>query len=79
MLKEQIEKIKSLVVKKEEGNNKKNIENLVIFLIILIITIIAINMIWKDDKNASNNIEENNATRQLANRDISFNDDNTRR
>lgn len=40
------EKIKNFISKKTEGNNKKNIENLVIFLILLIITVIAINMIW---------------------------------
>lgn len=43
------EKMKDLM-KIENLNNKKKIENLVVFLIILIITIIAINMIWKDDK-----------------------------
>ena len=36
------EKIKNFVTKKTEGNNKKNIENLVVFLILLIITVIAI-------------------------------------
>ena len=40
------EKIKNFISKKTEGNNKKNIENLVVFLILLIITVIAINMIW---------------------------------
>ena len=48
---EKFEKIKALVLKKGEKNNKKTIENLVIFIVILIITIIAINIIWKDDKN----------------------------
>ena len=40
------DKIKSLIVKKTEGNNKKTIENLVVFLVLLIITIVAINVIW---------------------------------
>lgn len=44
------EKIKNFITKKTEGNNKKNIENLVVFLILLIITVIAINMIWSKDK-----------------------------
>lgn len=44
------EKIKNFVTKKTEGNNKKNIENLVVFLILLIITVIAINMIWSKDE-----------------------------
>lgn len=70
MFKEQMEKIKSLVVKKEGGNNKKSIENLVVFLIILIITIIAINVIWKEDKtNDSVNQSTNTLTKQLAQND----------
>lgn len=44
------EKFKKFITKKTEGNNKKNIENLVVFLILLIITVIAINMIWSKDK-----------------------------
>ena len=35
------EKVKSLVKKKTEGNNKKTIENLIVFLILLVITIIS--------------------------------------
>lgn len=49
-------KIKSLVVKKTEGNNKKTIENLIVFLVLLIVTIIAINVIWgKEDKEEKKN------------------------
>lgn len=44
------EAFKKFITKKTEGNNKKNIENLVVFLILLIITVIAINMIWSKDK-----------------------------
>ena len=44
MLKEKL----SLLLKTEEGNSKKKIENLVYLLVILIITIIAINYIWND-------------------------------
>ncbi len=44
------EKVKSLVKKKTEGNNKKTIENLIVFLILLVITIISINIIWGKDK-----------------------------
>ena len=43
------DKIKSLVAKKTEGNNKKTIENLVVFLILLVVTIISINIIWGKD------------------------------
>lgn len=43
------EKIKSLVVtKKDKGNNKKTVENLVVLLILLVVTIVAINTIWGD-------------------------------
>ena len=64
MLKERMENFKNLISKKTEGNNKKNIENLVVFLVLLIITIIAINSIWGADKKEKNN----NATeyKQLA-------------
>ena len=44
------EKVKSLIKKKTEGNNKKTIENLIVFLILLVITIISINIIWGNDK-----------------------------
>lgn len=52
---------------REDGNDKKKIENLVFFIIILIITIIAINTIWSDNttKNKSkDNINDN--SKQLA-------------
>lgn len=45
MLKERIDKFFN-----GEGNNKKKTENLVFLLIILIVTVIAINVIWKDEK-----------------------------
>lgn len=57
------EKLKNLVSKKTGGNNKKNIENLVVFLILLIITVIAINLIWGKSKKESNT---NSAYKQLA-------------
>lgn len=44
------DKIKMMISKESEGNNKKKIENLVVFIIILIITIIAINSIWNGKK-----------------------------
>ena len=50
MFKNFLEKIKTNYLKKTEGNNKKNIENLVVFLVILIITIITINTIWGSDE-----------------------------
>lgn len=45
MLKERLDKFFN-----GEGNNKKKTENLVFLLIILIVTVIAINVIWKDEK-----------------------------
>lgn len=52
------DKVKSLIIKKTEGNNKKTIENLVVFLILLIITIVAINMIWgKEDEKPKNKVD----------------------
>ena len=44
---------------KEDGNDKKKIENLVVFIIILVITIIAINYIWND--NSSKKTKDNGA------------------
>ena len=54
MLKERLTKIF-----KEDGNNKKKIENLLFFLIILVITIVAINFIWKDDNKDDTNTNDN--------------------
>ena len=66
-MKEQFEKIKSMIVKEDGKSNKKTIENLVIFLIILIITIMAINMIWKDNSKKSNKDDNiNNSSKKLA-------------
>lgn len=64
MLKEKIEQVKAMIVKKTEGNTKKTIENLIMFVIILIITIIAINVIWKEDNKKSS---EQDGSKVLAN------------
>lgn len=67
MLKEQFEKIKSMIIKDDEGNSKKKIENLVVFVIILIITLIVINYVWNDgDKKNTNNVKEESSYKQLA-------------
>ena len=42
-------KIKNFI-NKEEGDNKKKIENLAVFVVILVITLIIINFIWNGDK-----------------------------
>ncbi len=70
-MKEKLEKIKELIIKSDGKDNKKKIENLVVFIIILIITIIAINTIWKDDKEDTKTISNNN--KQLASTDTSIN------
>lgn len=67
MIKEQLEKIKGLILKDDEGNSKKKIENLVAFVILLIITLIVINYVWNDGKkNNTNNIKEESSYKQLA-------------
>ena len=58
MLKEQMNKIKEMI-KNQDGNNKRKIENLVVFIIILIITIIIINTVWNNDKKTKNNNADN--------------------
>lgn len=63
MLKEKLGQVKAMMVKKIEGNPKKTIENLVVFVIILVVTIVAINMIWKEDKQ---NPSEQDDTKVLA-------------
>ena len=52
MFKEQMNKIKSMILKKPEvkegegKTNKRKIENLAVFVVILIVTLIIINLIW---------------------------------
>ncbi len=43
------EKLKKMF-SKNDGNNKKKIENIMVFIVILAITIVAINYIWNGDK-----------------------------
>jgi stage III sporulation protein AG len=60
------DKLNRLIEKdKEEGNNRKKIENLVFFVVVLIITIVVINLIW-NDKNASKDIKEVDNNKKLA-------------
>lgn len=78
MFKDKIKNFKSMMLKKTEGNNKRNIENLVVFLILLIITIIAINIIWGDKKEEAKSQESNETSyKQLAeNLDSKINSNN---
>ena len=56
MLSEKLKKI----FPKNEGNNKKKIENILVFIVILAITIVAINYIWNGDETgkSSNEVPE---------------------
>lgn len=66
MFKDKLQNLKSIINKKTEGNNKRNIENLVVFLVLLIITMIAINTIWGGKKEDSNEQNNNTSYKQLA-------------
>lgn len=75
MFKEQMNKIKSLIVKKPEKNEeddktkKRKIENLVAFLIILIITLIAINAILGGSNKGEGKEEDQGAFKVLADKE----------
>lgn len=60
------DKIKSLVIRKDEKNNKKTIENLVVFLVLLIVTIVAINIIWGKDEEKKQDNQEDTGYKVLA-------------
>lgn len=65
MFKDKLKSLMNIDEKKEEGNEKKKIENLVFLVILLIITTIIINTIWKDKK-ITKNIQNSVTTKQLA-------------
>lgn len=60
MFKGKVDNVKQALVNVGKPHDKKSIENLVIMAVILIVTIVAINYIWKDDKNK--NTDNKNAT-----------------
>lgn len=74
MLKEKMGKIKNELVKTDNKNSKKKIENIVVVILILLITVIAINAILSDDKEEEetvvNTIENNNVNFQASNTDL---------
>lgn len=73
-----IDKIKDFIKIKQEGNNKKSIENLVVFILILIITTIAINIIWKKEDKQEEKILNNNkvlAKEENVNVEVPLSDD----
>ncbi len=55
-----MEKMTALI-KKDNKNNKRKIENLVFALILLVITLITINIIFKDKPNKNNNLEKSSS------------------
>ena len=71
------EKIQGFIAKKTEGNAKRKTENLIVFLIILIVTIVAINMIWKEDKKEAKQEENANTYKTLASAEEPKNIENT--
>ncbi len=74
MFKEKLNDLKLMLIKKTEGNNKRNIENLVVFLILLIITVIAINTIWGENDEESEDVS--NTYKQLADTDTNLDSNN---
>lgn len=50
------EKLKKMF-SKNDGNNKKKIENILVFIVILAITIVAINYIWNADESSKSSNE----------------------
>ena len=90
MFKEQMNKFKSLILKKTEDgktedklegrnekSNKKKMENLVVFLIVAIITLIAINNIMSHDEVDSKG-DEDSSYKILANSNKSENSNSDR-
>lgn len=64
------EKLKK-IFSKNDGNNKKKIENILVFIVIMAITIVAINYIWNGDKKNKDTdkvpeVEENNSAVQVS-------------
>lgn len=60
------DKIKQIIAKGEGVDNKKKIENLAVFLVILIITLVAINIIWNDNKKTTPEEDEQDTSKKLA-------------
>lgn len=81
MFKEQMNKIKSLIIKKpekaqeEDKTKKRKIENLVVFLVILIITLIAINVILGGSNKQDSKEEDQSAFKVLADKEKSNKED----
>lgn len=66
MLGNKLKKLINTDEEKQEGNNKKKIENLVFLVIILIITVVAINVIWNGNSKKNKQEENSQNSKQLA-------------
>lgn len=66
MLGNKLKKLINTDEEKQEGNNKKKIENLVFLVVILIITVVAINAIWNGNSKKNKQEENNQNSKQLA-------------
>lgn len=66
MLGNKLKKLINTAEEKQEGNNKKKIENLVFLVVILIITVVAINAIWNGNSKKNKQDENSQNSKQLA-------------
>ena len=66
MLGNKLKKLIKTEEEKQEGNNKKKIENLVFLVVILIITVVAINAIWNGNSKKNKQDENSQNSKQLA-------------
>lgn len=66
MLGNKLKKLINIEEEKQEGNNKKKIENLVFLVVILIITVVAINAIWNGNSKKNKQDENSQNSKQLA-------------
>lgn len=66
MLGNKLKKLINTDEEKQEGNNKKKIENLVFLVVILIITVVAINAIWNGNSKKNKQDENSQNSKQLA-------------
>ncbi len=66
MLGNKLKKLINTDEEKQEGNNKKKIENLVFLVVILIITVVAINVIWNGNSKKNKQEENSQNSKQLA-------------
>lgn len=66
MLGNKLKKLINADEEKQEGNNKKKIENLVFLVVILIITVVAINVIWNGNSKKNKQEENSQNSKQLA-------------